>query len=165
MIETIEGHILRTNTRVAICIVGCFIASSTAFCASKIFTGITSNMAHMLADIPSTVRPVTIPKDVAVGMLIHKVNPEYPKTAKAARISGVVRLRAKISKTGDISDLRVECGPELLKEASLIAVRQWKYRPYLLNGEPVEVETTINVTFTLGDKKKLKFSNDSCPAD
>ncbi len=98
-------------------------------------------------------------------MLIYKVEPIYPKNAKASRISGIVRLRATISKTGDIVDLRAECGPELLKQASLEAVRQWRYRPYLLNGEPVEVETTIVVTFTLGDKKKLKYSADSCPAE
>lgn len=110
-------------------------------------------------------KPVAIPEDAAVGMLINKVNPEYPKLAKAARISGIVILKARITKTGEVSDLQAECGPEILQEASLKAVREWKYRPYLLRGEPVEVLTTIKVVFTLGDKKKLPFSKDSCPAE
>jgi protein TonB len=62
-------------------------------------------------------------------------------------------------------DLHAECGPESLLEASLNAVREWKYRPYLLRGEPVEVQTTIRLTFALGDKKKLPFSKDSCPVE
>jgi protein TonB len=123
-----------------------------------------------LADTPANVprpdsKPVIIPEDVAVGILIHKVNPEYPAKAKKARISGIVILTATISKTGEILDLHAECGPEILLEASLKAVREWKYRPYLLRGEPVEVRTTIRFTFALGDKKKLPFSKDSCPVE
>ncbi len=102
---------------------------------------------------------------MAIGMLTHKVTPKYPGIAKAARISGIVTLRATISKIGEISGLYVECGPEILREPSLKAVREWKYRPYLLRGEPVEVQTTIKVTFALGDKKKLPFSKDSCPVE
>jgi protein TonB len=98
-------------------------------------------------------------------MLIHKVNPEYPGIAKAARISGIVTVKAKISTAGEISDLHVECGPEILREPSLKAIREWKYRPYLLRGEPVEVQTTIKVTFALGGKKKVPFSKDSCPVE
>ena len=98
-------------------------------------------------------------------MLIHNVNPEYPAKAKKARISGIVILKATISKTGEIRDLHAECGPESLQEPSLKAVREWKYRPYLVRGEPVEVQTTIKVTFALGDKKKLPFSQDSCPVE
>jgi len=60
-------------------------------------------------------------------------------------------------------NLHAECGPEILQEASIKAVRQWTYKPYLLHGEPVEVETEIRVGFALGDKKKLPFSKDSCP--
>jgi protein TonB len=110
-------------------------------------------------------KPIIIPADVMLGTLIHKVLPEYPRLAKKARISGIVILRATISKTGEIMDLNVECGPEILREPSLIAVREWKYRPYLLHGEPVEVQTTIKVTFALGGKKTLPFSEGSCPAE
>ncbi len=98
-------------------------------------------------------------------MLIHKVNPEYPRIAKAARISGIVTLKATISKAGEISDLHVECGPEILRGPSLKAIREWKYRPYLLHGKPVDVQTTIKVTFALGGKKKLPLSKDSCPVE
>lgn len=125
--------------------------------------------AH-LADTPTNVprsdsKPVLIPEDMAAGMLIYKIDPEYPRLAKAARISGIVTLKATISKTGEILNLHVECGPAILQEPSLKAIREWKYRPYLLRGEPVEVQTTIKVTFALGGKKKLPFSKDSCPVD
>jgi protein TonB len=116
-----------------------------------------------IADVPHRLNPVLIPEDAASNMLLYKVEPEYPRIAKAARVSGIVMLHATISKAGDITNLRAICGPQLLQDASIKAVQQWKYRPYIFNGEPVEVETTIRVTFTLGDKKKLKFSKDSCP--
>ncbi|MDR3754108.1 MAG: energy transducer TonB [Terracidiphilus sp.] len=151
--------------RVALSIAVCFIASSTAFCTNRILTSSLLSESRMLGDVPSTVRPLTIPQDVAVDMLIYKVTPEYPVIAKAARVSGIVTLQATISKTGEISDLHVICGPVILQQASLEAVRQWKYRPYLLNGKPVEVETTIRITFALGGKKKMKFSKDSCPSE
>jgi len=158
-------YILPVRSLAVACIVGCLVAASTVVCANNIFAGATS-----LADTPTNLppsdsKPVFIPEGVAVGMLIHKVDPEYPKKAKKARVSGIVILKATISKTGEISDLHAECGPEILQGSSLKAVREWKYRPYLLRGEPVEVQTTIRVTFTLGDKKKLPFSKDSCPVE
>jgi TonB family protein len=158
-------YYLPMRSRVAACIVGSLLATSTVACASTIFADDAA-----LADTPTNVppigpKPVIIPEGVAVGMLIHKTIPKYPGKAKAARISGIVTLQATISKTGDISHLHVECGPEMLQEPSLTAVREWKYKPYLLRGEPVEVQTTIRVTFTLGDKKKLPFSKDSCPVE
>ena len=139
------------------------------FSAALVFITLISTSAS-LADTPANVprsdsKPVIIPADVMVGILIHKVDPEYPRLAKAARISGIVTLKATISKTGEILDLHIECGPAILQEPSLKAIREWKYRPYLLRGEPVEVQTTIKVTFALGGKKKLPFSKDSCPVD
>ena len=110
-------------------------------------------------------KPVVIPEDEAAGMLIHKVEPEYPRLAKAARTSGIVILKARISKSGEVLDLHVECGPAIFVGPSLKAVQDWKYLPYLLRGEPVEVQTTIKVTFTLGGKKKLPSSKDSCPVE
>jgi protein TonB len=83
-------------------------------------------------------------------MLLQKTPPLYPPIAKAARVSGTVVLQAKISKTGAIEDLHVVSGPAMLQQAALDAVRTWRYRPYLLNNDPVEVETTVNVIFTLG---------------
>jgi protein TonB len=83
-------------------------------------------------------------------MLLQKTIPLYPPIAKAARVSGTVVLQATISKAGMIENLRVLSGPAMLQQAAMDAVRSWRYRPYLLNGEPVEVETTVNVVFTLG---------------
>jgi TonB family protein len=88
--------------------------------------------------------------EVAMGLLFNKTVPVYPPIAKAARVSGTVVLEATISKTGVIEDLHVISGPAMLIQAALDAVRTWQYRPYLVNGEPVEVETTVNVVFTLG---------------
>ncbi len=77
-------------------------------------------------------------------------HPQYPAIAKAARIQGTVVLQATISKTGTIEGLQVLSGPPMLQQAAMDAVRSWRYKPYLLNGEPVEVGTTINVVFSLG---------------
>lgn len=93
---------------------------------------------------------VNISGGIAVGMLLRKVAPEYPQVAKDSRTQGTVVLQAIISKEGLIRDLHVVSGSKMLQDAALDAVRQWEYRPYLLNGEPVEVMTTINVVFTLG---------------
>ena len=151
------------RSRVVACIAACFVATSTLVCANTIFADDTP-LTNAPANIPgSGSKPVIIPDDVADSMLIHKVTPNYPGIAKAARVSGIVILTARISKTGEILDLHVECGPKILQEPSLKAVREWKYRPYLLRGEPVEVQTTIKVTFALGGKKKVPFSKDSCP--
>ncbi len=86
---------------------------------------------------------------VMQGMLIYKVIPTYPVVAQAIRASGTVLLQATISRTGAIENLRVVEGPAMLRQAALDAVRQWRYRPYMLNGQPVEVETTVEVNFTL----------------
>ena len=86
---------------------------------------------------------------VMQGMLINKVIPTYPAIAQATRTSGAVVLQATISRTGTIENLRVTSGPAMLRQAALDAVKQWHYRPYMLNGQPVEVETAVEVDFTL----------------
>jgi len=96
------------------------------------------------------VKKLIISSGVMAGMIVLKTQPVYPPIAKAARQSGTVVLQATISKTGAIENLHVISGPAMLQQAAQDAVRQWRYRPYLLNGEPVEVETTVNVIFTLG---------------
>jgi protein TonB len=95
-------------------------------------------------------KKVNISGGVAQGMLLQKTIPNYPPIAKAARVSGTVILQATISKTGTITNLRVVSGPPMLQQSAMDAVRSWRYRPYLLNGDPVEVETTVNVVFSLG---------------
>jgi periplasmic protein TonB len=92
---------------------------------------------------------VNVSSGVAVGMLVQKTAPVYPQIARTAGVSGTVVLDAFISKSGSIEDLRVVSGPVMLRKAAQDAVRTWRYRPYKLNNEPVEVETTINVIFSL----------------
>jgi protein TonB len=93
---------------------------------------------------------LNISAGVAGGMLIQKTAPIYPQIAKEARISGTVVIQATISKTGTIINSHALSGPAGLRQAALDAVRSWRYRPYQLNGEPVEVETTVSVVFNLG---------------
>ncbi|MGD1107924.1 MAG: TonB family protein [Terracidiphilus sp.] len=101
------------------------------------------------------VRPATpaatqhVSSGVMQGMLVYKVIPTYPAVAVATRTSGTVVLQATISRTGTIENLRVASGPVLLRQAALDAVKQWRYRPYMLNGQAVEVETAVEVNFTL----------------
>jgi len=94
-------------------------------------------------------KPVRRGGDVMAAMLVHQVDPVYPRIAIAAHISGVVHLHAIISKDGTIRELEVVDGSPLLAQAAVAAVRQWRYRPTLLSGEPVEVDTNITVLFTL----------------
>jgi periplasmic protein TonB len=86
---------------------------------------------------------------VSAGLLVRKVNPNYPPLARQARIQGQVVLRAVIAKDGSIENLTLVSGHPMLAPAAIDAVKQWKYKPYLLNGEPVEVDTEVLVNFTL----------------
>jgi len=95
---------------------------------------------------------VNISAGVAAGMIISKTSPVYPDDAKKAGVSGRVELEAIIGRDGMVQNLKVVSGPDLLQQAALDAVKTWRYRPYLLNGEPVEVRTIINVVFTLGGR-------------
>jgi len=94
-------------------------------------------------------RKVNISAGVAAGLIVSKTQPLYPIDAKKAGVSGTVVLQATIGTDGTIENLKVVSGPQMLQQATLDAVKSWRYRPYLLNGEPVEVSTTINVIFTL----------------
>jgi len=111
-----------------------------------LFSG-NNNAPKVKAEAP---KKVNISAGVAQGMLLQKTIPIYPPIAKAARVSGTVVLQATISKSGTIENLRVIGGPAMLQQAAMDAVRQWRYKPYLLNNDPVEVETTVNVIFSLG---------------
>jgi protein TonB len=102
------------------------------------------------AAAPAPPAPVTVSKGVQLAKLIRQVIPTYPPLAKSARISGLVQLVGVISKDGTIKELRIISGHPLLAPAALEAVRQWVYRPTLLNGEPVEVIAPIDVHFKLG---------------
>jgi len=97
---------------------------------------------------PAPTHPIRV-SHWAEGNLIYRARPEYPEIARQVRVQGPVQLRAVISKTGTIEHLTVESGHPMLVKAAMDAVRQWRYRPYLLNGEPIEVETEITVNFVL----------------
>ena len=93
--------------------------------------------------------PLPVSTGVMQGFLVKRVQPAYPHLAQAARIGGMVVLSATISRDGTIENLHVISGHPMLVGAAVEAVRQWRYRPYLLNGQPVEVETQIMVNFTI----------------
>jgi protein TonB len=97
----------------------------------------------------ATPQRVRVSSGVSSGLLIRKVSPNYPPLARQARIQGTVILQAQISKDGSIQNLQLVSGHPMLAPAAIEAVKQWKYKPYLLNGEPVEVDTQVQVNFTL----------------
>ncbi len=97
---------------------------------------------------PVAARPLRL-SQIMEGYIIHRVQPEYPALARQARIEGSVVLRALISRDGKIENLQVVSGHPMLVPSAVEAVRQWRYRPYYLNNEPVEVETQVTVNFTL----------------
>jgi protein TonB len=98
---------------------------------------------------PRPVVPQTRVSHMMEGNLVRRVQPDYPPLARSARIQGQVLLSAVISKDGAIQNLQVLAGHPMLVRAAVDAVRQWRYRPYILNNEPVEVETRIAVNFSL----------------
>jgi protein TonB len=98
------------------------------------------------------IQKIRISSGVAQGLLIRQVKPEYPALARQARIQGTVVLQAVIGKDGTVQNLRVISGHPMLTAASIAAVKQWLYKPYYLNGDPVEVDTQINVNFTLASE-------------
>lgn len=103
-------------------------------------------------------KPVAVKASTMQSQIVTKVQPKYPIEAKKARIQGKVVLRAIIDKEGNVSNLKVDSGPKELQQSSLDAVKQWKYKPYLLNGEPVSVATTVNIIYTLA-----KSGSHACP--
>jgi protein TonB len=109
----------------------------------------------IISSTPVAVPKVATPQRVRVsagvteGLLIHKVQPVYPPLARSARIQGQVVLQAVIGKDGTIQGLHAVSGHPMLTPAAIDAVKQWRYKPYFLNGEPVEVDTQITVNFTL----------------
>lgn len=98
---------------------------------------------------PHQTGPLRVGGNVQAARIVNRVQPVYPPLARQTRISGTVRLHAIIGKDGTIQQLEVLSGHPLLQQAALDAVRQWRYQPTLLNGEPVEVDTTIDVIFSL----------------
>jgi periplasmic protein TonB len=119
--------------------------------------GVFSGMLNGSRNVPVLAKPVAeapvkrmrIAARIAEANLIHDVPPQYPPDAGRARIEGTVVLMAVIDKDGTVKDLRVESGLPILAQAAIDAVKQWRYKPYMIDGEPVEVDSRITINFTL----------------
>ena len=109
----------------------------------------TSSLAAVPKFVPATPQRVRISAGVTKGLLIQRIELPYPTLARAARVQGDVVLRAVIDTKGHITNLQLVSAHPMPVPAAIAAVKQWRYKPYLLNGQPVEVETTITVIFTL----------------
>jgi protein TonB len=112
----------------------------------KALSGIVSAPANVPAAPVQTLR---VSQGVSQGLLLKRVQPAYPSQALQMRIQGAVELEASISKDGSIAKIKVLNGHPVLAKAAVDAVRQWKYQPYVLNGEPVAIQTQITVNFKL----------------
>ena len=110
---------------------------------------ISSSNAAVPKFVPVTPQRIRISQGVTRGLLVHREEPAYPPLARAARVQGEVVLSAVIDGNGQIQNLQLVSGHPMLVPAAIAAVKLWRYKPYLLNGQPVEVETTITVIFTL----------------
>jgi TonB family protein len=111
----------------------------------------------------STPQRVRTSDSIMQGLIIKKVAPVYPPLGRQARIQGMVILKVQISKTGDVENIQLVSGHPILAPSAIEAVKQWKYSPYLLNREPVEVETNVTVNFTLPDKLSAEGVAGSVP--
>ena len=112
-----------------------------------------------------TSSPIHVGANVTSAMLIHQVAPVYPPIAKTAHISGTVVLHVVIATDGTIKNLQYVSGPPLLMKSAMDAVRQWVYRPTLVNDDPVEVDTTVSVVYTLGGKDPNSAEGSTSPSD
>jgi protein TonB len=110
--------------------------------------GVLSSAPVAVPDKPTPQR-VRVSQGVTAGLLVHKVTPQYPPLAKQARIQGSVVLHAVIGKDGKVQNLQLVSGHPMLTQSAIQAVKQWQYKPYYLNGQPVEVDTNITVNFSL----------------
>jgi len=117
---------------------------------SVVFSQVIPPPAPQLSEIePAPSKPITVTSDIQSAKLLRKVIPIYPKFAIIARVSGTVHLVGTIGKDGMIEQVQVVSGPSLLVQAAVDAVRQWVYRPTMLNNKPVEVIAPIDVIFSL----------------
>jgi periplasmic protein TonB len=107
------------------------------------------NLVNSSAEPAPVLAAMSVSQGVSQGLIIKKVSPSYPANALRLRIEGQVELLATVSKKGDISAIKVLSGDPNLTRAAVDAVRQWKYKPYLLDGAPVEIQTQVTVNFKL----------------
>jgi TonB family protein len=139
------------GVRRAVVLAAC-AALALATCGSALALGMHANAASGGSDSNANKAPkqLTVSADEMQHNILTKAVPVYPPAAKKARIQGKVVIDAVIGTDGTVENLRVLSGPQELQQSALDAVRQWTYKPYLLNGDPIEVETTINIVYRLG---------------
>jgi periplasmic protein TonB len=125
------------------------VVGSTGTDRNGVLHSIESGIATVVPPPPTSAAHPPRVSRMMEGNLIYRVQPQYPPLARQARIHGMVVLRAMISREGKIENVQVISGPPLLVKSAMDAVLQWRYRPYFLNNEPVEVETQVTVNFTL----------------
>lgn len=116
---------------------------------SALTSGGGSSSPHVVVANAAPRGPLSISRGVSSGMLLEPIRPEYPQIAKITRTEGIVIVQAVISKTGTIESAHVVSGPAMLQGAALAAVRSAHYKPYLLNDQPTEVETTFSISFKI----------------
>lgn len=122
-------------------------------------------LAALAASQVATPTRVRVGSTQMADQIVKKVAPEYPPLARQARIQGSVILKVQINKSGDVVNLQLFSGHPMLAPAALEAVKQWKYKPFLLNGDPVEVETNVTVNFTLADEPAAEGVAGDFPGD
>jgi TonB family protein len=140
---------LQGAPRVAMVMACAVLGLATCGTALALGMHVDSAPASESSNATKTPKQLSVPSEVMSKNLLNKVVPKYPPAAKKAKIQGTVVLSAVIGKDGNIENLRVLSGPSELQQSALDAVRQWIYTPYLLNGDPIEVVTTVHVVYTL----------------
>jgi periplasmic protein TonB len=128
---------------------GAYIPGTTGTTGPGVFSSIGTGYAPVIPKPPVSAEHTVRLSHMSEGDLVRKVAPAYPPLARSARIQGTVVLQAEISKDGTIQNLQLISGHPMLAPAAIEAVKQWRYKPYLLNGEPVAVETQVVVNFSL----------------
>jgi len=165
----LDKVVVKRASQLLTCFLFCVSGALVAQEARSAPTGIVGDVPGCIADgpgravtgidssAPLATPVITAPERIRVspaisrGRVVKRVNPAYPQAARRGRIEGNVALYAIISRAGDISAVDLVCGHPLLAPAAIEAVKQWKYKPYLFNGKPVEVDTQIQVNFSLSE--------------
>jgi TonB family protein len=129
------------------------VAKNAAYIPSSLHAPIQANLRDVSSRVTSSLlaslEPVTLPEELAQKLVLQKVSPNYPERALKAGLQGPVVLQAWIARDGTIRDLKLIRGSFLLGQAAYKAVKQWRYQPYLLNGQAVETQTYVTVDFRL----------------
>jgi TonB family protein len=157
------------SSRIALVVGITLLAATTVFSqdAQKeppLPQGTASNISQSNSSASTGVR-TRVGANVAAAHLVHQVSPVYPPLAKTAHISGTVVLHVIIATDGTIKDLQYVSGPPLLMKSAIDAVQQWVYRPTLVNGDAVEVDTTVSVVYTLGGKDPNSAVGSGSPSE